>query len=63
MQHNLWLKDKGWYAEYKDLLGLKQVHPSAALWTVYHAIDEVQLHRSNNTSCCAMLIITFPHTG
>jgi hypothetical protein len=40
MQTNLWLKDKGWYAEYKDLLGLKQVHPSAALWTVYHAIDE-----------------------
>lgn len=40
MQNNLWLKDKGWYAEYKDLLGLKQVHPSAALWTVYHAIDE-----------------------
>ncbi len=40
MQNNLWLKDKGWYAEYKDLLGLKQVHPSAAIWTVYHAIDE-----------------------
>ena len=40
MQQNLWMKDKGWYAEYKDLMGLKQVHPSAALWTVYHAIDE-----------------------
>ena len=39
MQNNLWLKDKGWYAENKDLLGLKQVHPSAGLWTVYHAID------------------------
>ena len=36
----LWLKDKGWYAEYKDLLGLQQVHPSAGIWTVYHAIDE-----------------------
>ena len=35
----LWIPDKGWYAEYKDLLGLKQVHPSAALWTIYHAID------------------------
>ncbi len=40
MQNNLWLKDNGWFAEYKDLLGLKQVHSSAALWTVYHAIDE-----------------------
>ncbi|MBN2213494.1 MAG: DUF4450 domain-containing protein [Bacteroidales bacterium] len=35
----LWMPDKGWYAEYKDLLGLKKVHPSAALWTIYHAID------------------------
>ncbi|HJX71273.1 MAG TPA: DUF4450 domain-containing protein, partial [Bacteroidales bacterium] len=35
----LWLSDKGWYAEYKDLLGLRQVHPSAAIWTIYHAID------------------------
>lgn len=35
----LWLPKEGWYAEYKDLLGLKQVHPAAALWTIYHAID------------------------
>ncbi len=40
MNKNLWLKDKGWFAEYKDLLGLQQVHPSAGLWTIYHAIDE-----------------------
>lgn len=39
MNQNLWLKDKGWFAEYKDLLGLKKVHTSAALWTVYHTID------------------------
>ncbi|HKJ42697.1 MAG TPA: DUF4450 domain-containing protein, partial [Sunxiuqinia sp.] len=36
----LWLPSKGWFAEYKDLLGKQLVHPSAALWTVYHAIDE-----------------------
>lgn len=36
----LWMAEKGWYAEYKDLLGLQQLHPSAAVWTVYHAIDE-----------------------
>ena len=35
----LWLADRGWFAEYKDALGLQQVHPSAAVWTVYHAID------------------------
>jgi len=39
MQKNLWLPDRGWYAEYKDLLGLGRVHPDAALWTIYHAID------------------------
>jgi len=35
----LWMKDLGRYAEYKDALGNKLLHPSAALWTVYHAID------------------------
>jgi hypothetical protein len=36
---NLWMADKGWYAEYKDLLGNKLLHPAAGLWTIYHAID------------------------
>lgn len=36
---HLWLPKKGWFAEYKDLLGLKLVHPYAGLWTIYHAID------------------------
>ncbi|MFY9151673.1 MAG: DUF4450 domain-containing protein [Prolixibacteraceae bacterium] len=36
----LWLPQKGWFAENKDLLGNQLVHPTAALWTVYHAIDE-----------------------
>ncbi len=36
----LWLPDRGWFAENKDLLGNQLVHPSAALWTCYHAIDE-----------------------
>jgi len=35
----LWLPKKGWYAEFKDLLGLKKVHEQAALWTVYHSLD------------------------
>lgn len=39
MQRNLWLPELGWYAEYKDLLGKQLVHPSAGLWTIYHAID------------------------
>ena len=39
MQTELWMPSKGWYAEYKDALGLKMIHPSAALWTIYQAID------------------------
>lgn len=35
----LWLSDKGWWAEFKDFMGNKMIHPNAALWTVYHAID------------------------
>ena len=36
----LWLPQKGWFAESKDLLGNQLAHSSAAVWTVYHAIDE-----------------------
>jgi hypothetical protein len=39
MRRELWLPDRGWFAEYKDYLGLKLVHPSAALWSFYHTID------------------------
>ncbi len=39
MKQHLWLNDRGWFAEYKDLLGEKRVHPAAALWTYYHTTD------------------------
>jgi hypothetical protein len=39
MKKNLWLADRGWFAEWKDLLGLQLVHPNAAAWTFYHAVD------------------------
>jgi len=39
INRNLWIPEKGIYGEYKDALGLQKVHPSAALWTVYHGID------------------------
>ncbi len=35
----LWLPERGHWAEYRDLMGHKRVHPSAAVWTIYHAID------------------------
>jgi len=36
---SLWLRDKGWWAEYKDYMGNRLVHSNAAVWTIYHAID------------------------
>lgn len=35
----MWIPEKGWYAEFKDLLGLQKLHSAAALWTVYHTLD------------------------
>ncbi len=39
INQNLWMDREGHWAEYKDFMGLKRVHPSAAVWTIYHAID------------------------
>ena len=39
MNRVLWMPDSGWYAEYRDLLGLQRLHPSAELPSVYHPID------------------------
>ena len=36
----LWMPEKGWFAESKDLLSHQLVHPTPAVWTIYHAIDE-----------------------
>ncbi len=39
----LWISGKGHWAEYQDFMGEKKVHESAAVWTIYHAIDsEIQ---------------------
>lgn len=35
----LWISDKGHWAEYQDFMREKKVHESAAVWTIYHAID------------------------
>jgi hypothetical protein len=39
LHEQLWLRDRGWFAEWKDLLGRQLVHPNAALWTFYHTVD------------------------
>lgn len=39
MNSRLWLTDKGHWAEFEDLMGLKRKHESAALWSIYTPID------------------------
>lgn len=39
MNERLWMQDRGTWAEYQDFMGLKRIHPSAALWSVYIPID------------------------
>ncbi|MEO5682488.1 MAG: DUF4450 domain-containing protein [Chitinophagaceae bacterium] len=35
----LWMPERGCYAEYKDALGNRLLHPRAAVWSIYHSID------------------------
>lgn len=35
----LWLSNRGHWAEFIDFMGDKMVHHSAAIWSIYHAID------------------------
>jgi len=35
----LWIKDKGWWAEFKDNMGNQMTHEDAGVWTIYHSID------------------------
>lgn len=35
----LWMPSKGHWAEYQDFMGHGRLHESAAVWTIYHAID------------------------
>jgi len=39
MNKKLWLSSQGHYAEYIDRAGLKRIHPSPELPTIYHPID------------------------
>jgi hypothetical protein len=39
MNENLWLMDKGVWAEYQDAMGLKRKHESPAVWSIYTPID------------------------
>lgn len=39
MNSRLWLNDLGYWAEYQDYMGLKRLHKSAAIWSIYTPVD------------------------
>lgn len=39
LNERLWLPEKGHWAEYQDYMGHQRLHESAAVWTIYHALD------------------------
>ena len=39
MNERLWLQDGGYWAEFQDFMGLKRLHRSSAIWTIYTPID------------------------
>lgn len=61
MNQQLWMPEKGWFAENKDLLGLQKIHPSAALWTIYHAIDSEVADPFQAWQCLRYVDTEIPH--
>ena len=61
MQQQLWMADKGWFAEYKDKMGKQLLHPNAALWTVYHALDSKVADPFQAYSCLRYIDEYIPH--
>ena len=39
MNDRLWLREKGVWAEYQDGMGLKRLHESPAVWSIYTPVD------------------------
>ncbi|MCH5718338.1 alpha-L-rhamnosidase-related protein [Niabella hibiscisoli] len=61
MNQKLWAKDKGVFAEYKDLQGLQLLHTTPGLWTIYHAIDEGTATAEQQFQMLRYIDKTIPH--
>ncbi|MBW8686792.1 DUF4450 domain-containing protein [Chitinophaga rhizophila] len=57
----LWLKDQGHWAEYQDFMGLKRLHTSAGVYTIYHAIDSEAGDPRQNYQATRYIDSEIPH--
>lgn len=39
MKNELWIKNKGYFSEYKDALGNQIIHDKPGIWSIYHVSD------------------------
>lgn len=39
LKDKLWIKEKGYFAEFQDALGNQLIHDRPGLWTIYHVAD------------------------
>ncbi len=60
MRELLWLDETGMFAESKDLLGRQLLHPSAALWSFYHAMDADLVTAKEASSMAAYVAMQLP---
>jgi hypothetical protein len=61
MRELLWQKDTGMFGETKDWLGRQLVHPDAALWSFYHAMDAELVNSYEATRMARYVRDSFPH--
>jgi hypothetical protein len=61
MRTFLWMDDAGSFGEFKDLLGRQLTHPSAGLWTFYHALDSGVTTPREAWRMSAFVDDTLPH--
>lgn len=61
MNARLWLPEKGHWAEYQDFMGHKRLHESAAVWTIYHAIDSETADPFQAYQATRYVDISIPH--
>lgn len=58
---NLWMSDRGHWAEYRDAGGRQRLHPSPAVWTIYHAIDSEIADNFKNYAATCYIDREIPH--
>lgn len=61
LKNNLWISQKGIYAEFQDKLGNRIIHDNPAVWTIYHAIDNGIANEFDAYQMTRYIDIEIPH--